>query len=637
MQQEADRSGSFRQRIRGIDGTYGFITPFLIPRAIHDRAGRTVMLYPEDTFSVDHSHLGMAASMHFDAATRSLSKNDGYVLDQEKLRYAGDASDEASVVSLGGAAPGGAPSLKEVQEAELMLAHLDCDTIPFLWQYADRFALFDNFHQTTIGPSTPNAIAMIAGQTGETQWALHPEATGRHLGNGQEVPNTYDSAPFAGSAIDTVAGPKPPYGPDEQDFSGASHEKALPPADGKLSVRTLKGAPGKFNAAPKSKAQVPLTFASLPLSFMGPDLDAITARDEAPAIDLADVQGDMAVIASRNPAVPWGWYQQGYGPEPFDGRATIALDPASTAHPSYIVHHNGPQYFGYLGDNPAEQARMHSLSAFYADVARGALPAQGGVFYVRGGYYNNDDLRTLDPNPDVRAVFPGNDDHPGYSDAQISEAMVADSVNAIAASKYWPQSAIILTYDETDGLYDHVPERVRSWGPDGFPLTGGPRIPAILISPFAAAHVVSHVYSEHNSVIKFIDRLFGLVPLADLPDEVRGRRAGAANASLAAPGGARQRDLGPADDLVPMGDLSEAFDADRLRGTAPVLSAAYATITGVRRLPHAGGAGCKSLGIVPTDYPHGLAEGAEIDPPPSDFNPRPVLSPGIPADGGWSP
>ncbi len=50
----------------------------------------------------------------------------------------------------------------------------DCDTVPFLWQYADRFTLFDNFHQTVIGPSTPNAIAMIAGQSGDTQWALHP-------------------------------------------------------------------------------------------------------------------------------------------------------------------------------------------------------------------------------------------------------------------------------------------------------------------------------------------------------------------------------------------------------------------------------------------------------------------------------
>ena len=370
---------------------------------------------------------------------------------------------------------------------------------------------------------------------------------------------------------------------------------------------------------------------------MGPDSTSITAQDEAPALDLPDIQNDIAAVASKNSAVNWGWYQQGYGAEPFDGKVTIALSPASTAHPSYIVHHNGPQYFGYLGDNPVEQARMHSLSQFYDDIANQALPETGGVFYVRGGYYNNDDLQTLDPNPNVRAIYAGNDDHPGYSDAQISEALVADSVNAIAHSRYWAQSAIIITYDETDGLYDHVPERVRSWGPDHVPLTGGPRIPAIVVSPFARAHAVSHVYSEHSSVIRFIDKLFGLIPLADLPDEERGRAAGAANKDLNAPDGQAQQDLGPADDKVTMGDLAEAFDDDRLQGHANTLAPDYAVISGVRDLPHYVGEGCKALQIVPTDYPNGVSPGTESDPPPADFNPRPIVTPGIPSEGSWTP
>jgi len=266
-------------------------------------------------------------------------------------------------------------------------------------------------------------------------------------------------------------------------------------------------------------------------------------------------------------------------------------------------------------------------------VAAHALPSQGGVFYVRGGYYNNDALQTLDTNPNVRATFPGNDDHPGYSDSQIAEALIADSVNAIAASPYWPKSAIIITYDETDGLYDHAGERIRSWGPDGMPLTGGPRIPTILISPYAAAHAISHVYSEHSSVIRFINELFGLTPLADLPDEKRARGLHV----LKAPDGSVQRDLGPADDFVPMGDLLEGFDNDRLLGKAPPLTAAYAMIDGVTSLPHDGDAGCKALKITPTDYPHGVAAGAEIDPPPADFNPRPAVTPGMAMAPGWIP
>ena len=71
-------------------------------------------------------------------------------------------------------------------------------------------------------------------------------------------------------------------------------------------------------------------------------------------------------------------------------------------------------------------------------------------------------------------------------------------------------------------MYDHAPMNIRAWDPNGHPLTGGPRIPAIVISPYSAAHTISTAYSEHSSVIKFIDELFGLVPLADLPDEMNG-------------------------------------------------------------------------------------------------------------------
>jgi phospholipase C len=634
MQQAANQGGSFRQTIWNTDGSFGTLTPFLSPRILRAPDGRLVKLYPEDMASVDHSHQGMLRSLHFDIATRRHAKNDAFVADMEGLAYRGDDSLPASLVMKSGAPVMGKPSLALKQMGEIMLAHVDCDTIPFLWQLADRFTLMDNFHQTTIGPSTPNAIAMIAGQTGETQWALHPDTTGAHLGDGELIPNATDSAPFAGSTSDITPGAKPPYGPDLQAFGPPATAPAplAPIAGATLKAVRLKGTPGAYNATPQTHAQPPLTFASLPLAFMGNQIGTVTKADENPARDLADVQNDIAVVATQAP-VAWGWYQQGYGAEPFDGKATINLEPGATAHPSYIVHHNGPQYFGYIGDNPAELAHMHSLAQFRADLAAHALPKGGGVFYVRGGYYNNDALQTLDPNPDVRATFAGNDDHPGYSDSQISEAMIADSVNAIAASPYWPHSAIIITYDETDGLYDHVPERVRSWGPDGMPLTGGPRIPTIVVSPFSAAHAISHVYSEHSSVIKFIDALFGLAPLADLPDEASAR----ALQKIKAPDGTPQRDLGPADDKVTMGDMFEVFDSDRLRGAAPPLSPDYATIPDVTGLPHAGGAGCKALNIIPTDYPHGLKPGAEIDPPPADFNPRPTVSPGLPRDRSWTP
>jgi phospholipase C len=651
--QPANTFASYNSLIQNVDGTFSTISPFLIPRTIVNTNGATVNLYPEDTYSVDHSHAGYINDFHADAATKSITQNDGYALDQEGLHFSGDGSTAGTVVNSSGVAPTANPTLQTKQKGEVVMSHVDCDTIPFLWQYADRFTLFDNFHQTATGPSTPNAIAMIAGQTGDTQWVKHPAnvnskntTTAYGPGNGATgvaltLPNLTDSAPFPGSVNDTAA-VKPPYGPDEA--TNANTPNATPPI-------FTSGTP-----------QITLTFASLPLSFMGSQVGTIIRSDEHPATDLIDVQHDIQSIAVKNTAVGWGWYQQGYGPEPFDGTAITENGDGTTAglpngtfglnyngtvaggaavapqHASYIVHHNGPQYFGYLGDNTVEQSKMHGLGQFYTDVQNQALPAAGGVFYVRGGYYNNDGLLPIDPNPNVKGATPGNDDHPNYSDAQISEASIADSVNAIANSPYWSESAIIITYDETDGLYDHQPEAFRTYGPDGQPESGGPRIPTIVISPYSATHTVSHVYSEHGSVIKFIDELFGLTPLGSLPDEAAAFTAGAAlcptNQTFCAPGSTPQTALGPSDVAPGMGDLLEAFDNNRLTGqdsngnpVAP-LPASYAIITTPTSLPHYGGAGCTTLAITPTDYPNGYGVGLENDPPPPDFSPRPIESPG---------
>ena len=87
--------------------------------------------------------------------------------------------------------------------------------------------------------------------------------------------------------------------------------------------------------------------------------------------------------------------------------------------------------------------------------------------------------------------------------------------------KIWEQCAIIITYDESDGFYDHVPPRILSYGPDGLPLSRGIRVPLILISPYARTHAVSHVEGDHNAVIETINAIFGLPALASLPDEAQ--------------------------------------------------------------------------------------------------------------------
>jgi len=558
-------TAGFIQPLVNVDGSVTTISPFKIPATITDVNGKTVPLYPTDLAGSNHSHVALARKLDLD--NNGVARNDQYALTEEG-------------VTLIDGKPSKNPSLERKQFGQLVMSHVDCDAAPFLWRYADRFTLFDHFFDTVVGPSGPNAIAMIAGQTGETEWMLHPElAKGT---NGTSLPMVANARPYWGLALDA------------------------------------SGAPAKPVPNPEAHPAPNLTFAALPLSFMGDNIVRTTAADYNPAFDLMDVQADIQKIAGHGVApIHWGWYQQGYGHE--------LNDPDGLAnHKGYIAHHNGPQYFGYVADNPLANVHMHGLSQFFSDVRERRLPPSG-VFYVRGGFGNITGLTPADPNPDLATVYNGNDDHPGYADSGISESLIAWEINAIAQSPYWKDSAILIAYDETDGLYDHAQPRIRSHDAAGLPLDQGPRIPFLLISPYAVTHAVSHERSEHSSIIRFVDELFGLIPLADLPDEERGRAIGRETY--------HQNDLGPADDKVPgVGDLLSGFDNLRLLGKRPPLPAAYAETPEptIEHVPHLGGEGCKVLNITPTDT-------GRPNPIPADFNPRPDKTPGDPRSGHWTP
>jgi phospholipase C len=155
-----------------------------------------------------------------------------------------------------------------------------------------------------------------------------------------------------------------------------------------------------------------------------------------------------------------------------------------------------------------------------------------------------------------------------------------------------------------------------SVGPDGSVTSDGPRVPFILISPYAKAHTIDHSVGDQASVVKLADLLFGLTPLADLPDELKARKIGEAKGL---------KNQGPFDDLTPdVADLSSAFDPARLTGKALLLPGSYAAIpeSMVHTLPQSIGYGWRRIGVLPTDYALGIKN--EI---PGDFNPRPKMDP----------
>jgi phospholipase C len=121
--------------------------------------------------------------------------------------------------------------------------------------------------------------------------------------------------------------------------------------------------------------------------------------------------------------------------------------------------------------------------------------------------------------PNVSWVMPHQNasDHPGTGNG--GPAWVASIVNAMMGSKYWNQCAIIVTWDEWGGLYDHVlPQQYPDPGGSGAFEGLGYRTPLIIISPYAKAGYVSHVQHETASSLHFIENTFGLgnLGLADL-------------------------------------------------------------------------------------------------------------------------
>jgi phospholipase C len=108
-----------------------------------------------------------------------------------------------------------------------------------------------------------------------------------------------------------------------------------------------------------------------------------------------------------------------------------------------------------------------------------------------------------------------NSDHAGNRLNSGGPSWVAAIVNAIGHSPYWSNTAIIITWDDWGGWYDHVPPPEiindgRSWG-SGYVY--GFRVPLIVVSPYARAHYISHVNHDFGSILNFVEQVFGLPSL----------------------------------------------------------------------------------------------------------------------------
>jgi len=179
-------------------------------------------------------------------------------------------------------------------------------------------------------------------------------------------------------------------------------------------------------------------------------------------------------LSERN--ISWAWYSGGWND---------AL--AGHADPLFQFHHQPFAYFANYADGTAAKAEhLRDESEFIAAAQGGKLPA---VSFVK----------PLGPQ----------NEHPGYADLLTGESHVLDLINAVRSGSDWPTTAIIITYDEHGGFWDHVPPPVVDrWGP-------GIRVPTLVISPFAKRSFVDHHRYDTTSILALIESRWRLAPLSD--------------------------------------------------------------------------------------------------------------------------
>jgi phospholipase C len=125
--------------------------------------------------------------------------------------------------------------------------------------------------------------------------------------------------------------------------------------------------------------------------------------------------------------------------------------------------------------------------------------------------------------PSVMFITPGPSYgmHPGSGDAANGIEWLDNFVQTVTNSQVWPDTAIVVLWDESGGWYDHVP-------PPQFPNSQGlgMRVPVIVISPFAKVGMISHQQMDFVSITRFIQWNWGLGMFTDPAQNAREQQSG---------------------------------------------------------------------------------------------------------------
>jgi len=231
----------------------------------------------------------------------------------------------------------------------------------------------------------------------------------------------------------------------------------------------------------------------------------------------------LAVATGRNVGdllnargVSWGWFQGGFTPT----GTTAGLAVCGSKHANiggasitdYSPHHEPFQYYKSTANPkhlpPSSEAAVgrtdqanhqYDLSWFDKTLTAGNLPA---VSFLKASEYQ--------------------DGHPGYSDPLDEQTFLVNTINQIEQSPFWKSTAIVVTYDDSDGWYDHQAPKIVNGSHtslDAAICSSAPvrlgsnpvrcgysqRLPMMVISPWSRANYVSHKQTDTTSVIRFVE------------------------------------------------------------------------------------------------------------------------------------
>ena len=218
--------------------------------------------------------------------------------------------------------------------------------------------------------------------------------------------------------------------------------------------------------------------------------------------------------------VSWGWFQGGFAPTSTNSGGAVCgattNNIAGVSDADYSAHHNPFEYYASTS-NPDHLAPSSLSDIGYTDQANheydlsdfsDALSGKGGAQLPSVSYLKAPEAQ---------------DAHPGYSDPIDEQKFLVNTINSVEKSKYWASTAIVVTYDDSDGWYDHVAPSIVNGSNDATrdaaictaaAVTVGTgndrcgysqRLPFVVISPYTKANSVSNNEINTASVVKFIE------------------------------------------------------------------------------------------------------------------------------------